>query len=179
MAQLRCHTAKPGHIYNKFSWGNRKSLFDEPKARGVAVRDELVQYYRYCRPSLTLFIATLCLLPAVCKNTLPRYLHCETCLTFGCNRKPSALPTHMALLASLLVIDAYHRCMHHSMLHSDAQLDEQGNPPVPCEGLPAQSHSRDIWLPTAPCNCQQYMLQQKLRVTLAPSSRSAAVLAAE
>jgi len=46
LSQLRCHTAKSGHIYNKFSWGNRKSLFDEPKARGVAVRDELVQYYR-------------------------------------------------------------------------------------------------------------------------------------
>ena len=46
LSQLRCHTAKSGHIYNKFSWGNRKSLFDEPKAKGVAVRDELVQYYR-------------------------------------------------------------------------------------------------------------------------------------
>ena len=46
LSQLRCHTAQPGHIYNKFSWGNRRSLFDEPIAQGVAVRDELVKYYR-------------------------------------------------------------------------------------------------------------------------------------
>ncbi|KAL3144870.1 hypothetical protein ABBQ38_001970 [Trebouxia sp. C0009 RCD-2024] len=46
LSQLRCHTAQPGHIYNKFSWGNRRSLFDEPKAQGIAVRDELVKYYR-------------------------------------------------------------------------------------------------------------------------------------
>ena len=47
LSQLRCHTAQPGHIYNKFSWGNRRSLFDEPKAKGVAVREELVKYYRW------------------------------------------------------------------------------------------------------------------------------------
>lgn len=46
LSQLRCHTAQPGHIYNKFSWGNRRSLFDKPKAQGIAVRDELVKYYR-------------------------------------------------------------------------------------------------------------------------------------
>ena len=25
LAQLRCHTAKEGHTYQKFTWGNRKS----------------------------------------------------------------------------------------------------------------------------------------------------------
>ncbi|KAK9808961.1 hypothetical protein WJX72_007074 [[Myrmecia] bisecta] len=46
VSQLRCHTAKEGHVFRKFSWGNRKSLCDLPKAAGVDVRDELVKYYQ-------------------------------------------------------------------------------------------------------------------------------------
>ena len=46
LAQLRCHTAKDGHIYRKFTWGNRKSLVDNPATKSIDVRSELVQYYK-------------------------------------------------------------------------------------------------------------------------------------
>ena len=46
LAQLRCHTARQGHIYRKFTWGNRKSLVELPCERGVDVRQRLVQYYK-------------------------------------------------------------------------------------------------------------------------------------
>ena len=45
LSQLRCHTAQPGHVFNQFSWGNRKSLYDEPRAAGIPVRDRIVEYY--------------------------------------------------------------------------------------------------------------------------------------
>ena len=47
LAQLRCHTARPGHPYRRFFWGNLKSLWQGPKAAGVDVRQELVAYYRW------------------------------------------------------------------------------------------------------------------------------------
>lgn len=43
--QLRCHTAAPGHVFNQFSWGNRQSLYDGPRAAGIPIRDEIVKYY--------------------------------------------------------------------------------------------------------------------------------------
>ncbi len=46
LSQLRCHTAVPGHVFRQFSWGNRKSLYDEPRAAGVPIRDEIVRYYK-------------------------------------------------------------------------------------------------------------------------------------
>ena len=46
LAQLRCHTAKEGHTYQKFTWGNRKSLVELPASRGIDVRSALVQYYK-------------------------------------------------------------------------------------------------------------------------------------
>ena len=46
LSQLRCHTAVPGHVFQQFSWGNRKSLYDEPRAAGVPIRDEIVRYYK-------------------------------------------------------------------------------------------------------------------------------------
>lgn len=46
LAQLRCHTARNGHPFRLFSWGNRRSLWEEPKAAGIAIRDRIVQYYR-------------------------------------------------------------------------------------------------------------------------------------
>ena len=46
LAQLRCHTARGGHMYRKFTWGNRKSLIEQPAERGVDVRAALVDYYR-------------------------------------------------------------------------------------------------------------------------------------
>eukprot|EP00208_Stichococcus_sp_RCC1054_P001535 CAMPEP_0206142388 /NCGR_PEP_ID=MMETSP1473-20131121/16665_1 /ASSEMBLY_ACC=CAM_ASM_001109 /TAXON_ID=1461547 /ORGANISM="Stichococcus sp, Strain RCC1054" /LENGTH=1083 /DNA_ID=CAMNT_0053537371 /DNA_START=256 /DNA_END=3510 /DNA_ORIENTATION=+ len=46
MAQLRCHTAIEGHPFRGFSWGNRASLWDQPRAAGIPIRDRIVQYYR-------------------------------------------------------------------------------------------------------------------------------------
>jgi secreted Zn-dependent insulinase-like peptidase len=37
--------SKPGHVYSKFTWGNKKSLWEAPAAAGLDVRDELLKYY--------------------------------------------------------------------------------------------------------------------------------------
>ena len=50
LAQMRCHTSRPGHPYQKFPWGNRKSLWEDPTAAGTDVRKDLVAYYR-CVPA--------------------------------------------------------------------------------------------------------------------------------
>ena len=47
LAQLRCHTARDGHPFQLFSWGNRRSLWEQPKAAGIAIRDRIVKYYRW------------------------------------------------------------------------------------------------------------------------------------
>ena len=44
--QLRCHTAREGHLFRKFGWGNKKSLADDPAAAGLDVRAELLAYYK-------------------------------------------------------------------------------------------------------------------------------------
>eukprot|EP00873_Tetraselmis_striata_P042477 jgi/Tetstr1/462741/TSEL_000701.t1 len=44
--QLSCHTARPGHVYQKFTWGNKKSLWDKPTEEGVDIRAELLKYYK-------------------------------------------------------------------------------------------------------------------------------------
>jgi len=44
--QLRCHTAREGHLFRKFGWGNRKSLVEDPAAAGIDVREELLKYYK-------------------------------------------------------------------------------------------------------------------------------------
>lgn len=44
--QLRCHTAREGHLFRKFGWGNRKSLVDDPAAAGIDVRAQLLSYYK-------------------------------------------------------------------------------------------------------------------------------------
>ncbi|KAG2448487.1 hypothetical protein HYH02_006378 [Chlamydomonas schloesseri] len=46
LSQIMCHTSRPGHVYNKFSWGNRKSLWEVPQAAGLDVRERLLQYYK-------------------------------------------------------------------------------------------------------------------------------------
>jgi secreted Zn-dependent insulinase-like peptidase len=38
--------AEEGHIYRKFTWGNRKSLWELPLAAGTPVRERLLEYYR-------------------------------------------------------------------------------------------------------------------------------------
>ena len=45
LLQLQCHTAREGHIYRKFSWGNQKSLVDLPAEKGVDVRERLLEHY--------------------------------------------------------------------------------------------------------------------------------------
>ena len=47
--QLRCHTAREGHLFRKFGWGNRKSLVDDPAAAGIDVRQALLRYYKCAR----------------------------------------------------------------------------------------------------------------------------------
>lgn len=37
--------SKPGHVYSKFTWGNKKSLWEAPAAAGLDVRAELLKYY--------------------------------------------------------------------------------------------------------------------------------------
>lgn len=57
LEQLRCHTSQPGHILNRFAWGNTASLKTQPLAAGVDVRAQLLRYYRslpcldYSRPA--------------------------------------------------------------------------------------------------------------------------------
>lgn len=46
LAQLRCHTAADGHMFRKFTWGNRKSLVEQPAASGIDVRQRLLDYYK-------------------------------------------------------------------------------------------------------------------------------------
>eukprot|EP00850_Spirogloea_muscicola_P015894 SM000125S26099 [mRNA] locus=s125:384142:392192:+ [translate_table: standard] len=45
LLQLQCHTAHADHPFHKFSWGNRKSLVDDPAAVGVDMRGELMGLY--------------------------------------------------------------------------------------------------------------------------------------
>ncbi|KAF5827025.1 Metalloenzyme, LuxS/M16 peptidase-like protein [Dunaliella salina] len=56
--QLMCHTAKPGHVYRKFTWGNKLSLWDKPTAAGVDVRGAVLDYYRrhYCAERMSLVL---------------------------------------------------------------------------------------------------------------------------
>lgn len=45
-AQLRSHTAEEGHLYQKFTWGNYKSLVADPAEAGIDVRKRLLAFYR-------------------------------------------------------------------------------------------------------------------------------------
>ena len=46
LSQLRCHTARPGHVFTKFAWGNQRSLIDDPTSLGLNPREELLKYHR-------------------------------------------------------------------------------------------------------------------------------------
>jgi nardilysin len=46
VSQLICHTAMQGHIYQGFSWGNKKSLWDQPRASHVDIRSEILNHYK-------------------------------------------------------------------------------------------------------------------------------------
>jgi nardilysin len=38
--------AKPDHVYRKFTWGNKLSLWDQPAAAGINVREAVLEYYK-------------------------------------------------------------------------------------------------------------------------------------
>ncbi|XP_009594332.1 nardilysin-like [Nicotiana tabacum] len=44
LQQLQCHTSTPGHPFNRFFWGNKKSLADAVE-RGVNLREQILQLY--------------------------------------------------------------------------------------------------------------------------------------
>lgn len=59
IVQLRCATARPGHVFTKFSWGNRRSLLDDPRAAGLDPRVCVQDYYRchYSADRMSLVVA--------------------------------------------------------------------------------------------------------------------------
>lgn len=38
--------AREGHAYRRFAWGNKRSLWDEPRLAGTDVRGAIVDYYK-------------------------------------------------------------------------------------------------------------------------------------
>ncbi|KAI8109469.1 hypothetical protein M9434_000751 [Picochlorum sp. BPE23] len=46
LSQSRASMVAPGHPASKFGWGNKESLFDQPAAKGVNVRDRIIEYYK-------------------------------------------------------------------------------------------------------------------------------------
>nr|XP_043636150.1 nardilysin-like isoform X2 [Erigeron canadensis] len=44
LQQLQCHTATPGHAFNQFFWGNKKSLVDAME-KGINLRDQIFKLY--------------------------------------------------------------------------------------------------------------------------------------
>ncbi|CAA6669259.1 unnamed protein product [Spirodela intermedia] len=45
LQQLQCHTAAPDHPFNRFFWGNKKSLIDAME-NGVNLREEILHLYK-------------------------------------------------------------------------------------------------------------------------------------
>lgn len=46
LQQLKCYTAQENHPFRKFSWGNKKSLMDDPMQAGLDARVRLLDHYR-------------------------------------------------------------------------------------------------------------------------------------
>ncbi|KAK4370214.1 hypothetical protein RND71_009689 [Anisodus tanguticus] len=44
LQQLQCHTSNPGHPFNRFFWGNKKSLADAVE-KGVNLREQILKLY--------------------------------------------------------------------------------------------------------------------------------------
>lgn len=59
IVQLRCATARPGHVFTKFSWGNRRSLLDDPRAAGLDPRGCVIDHYttQYSAERMSLVVA--------------------------------------------------------------------------------------------------------------------------
>ncbi|GAV58620.1 Peptidase_M16 domain-containing protein/Peptidase_M16_C domain-containing protein [Cephalotus follicularis] len=45
LQQLQCHTSTPDHPFNRFSWGNKKSLLDAME-KGINLREQILKLYR-------------------------------------------------------------------------------------------------------------------------------------
>ncbi|XP_073396481.1 nardilysin-like isoform X2 [Physcomitrium patens] len=45
LCQVQCYTALPSHPFHRFSWGNKKSLHDDPVNKGIDMRAKLLQLY--------------------------------------------------------------------------------------------------------------------------------------
>ncbi|KAF8397117.1 hypothetical protein HHK36_016024 [Tetracentron sinense] len=45
LQQLQCHTAAPGHLFNRFFWGNKKSLADAME-KGINLQEQILKLYR-------------------------------------------------------------------------------------------------------------------------------------
>ncbi|XP_062015167.1 nardilysin-like [Rosa rugosa] len=45
LEQLQCHTASPGHPFNRFAWGNKKSLSNAME-KGINLREQILKLYR-------------------------------------------------------------------------------------------------------------------------------------
>ncbi|BFG33740.1 hypothetical protein CerSpe_200140 [Prunus speciosa] len=45
LEQLQCHTSTPGHPFNRFFWGNKKSLVDAME-KGINLREQILKLYR-------------------------------------------------------------------------------------------------------------------------------------
>eukprot|EP00252_Welwitschia_mirabilis_P007587 TRINITY_DN19118_c0_g1_i1.p1 TRINITY_DN19118_c0_g1~~TRINITY_DN19118_c0_g1_i1.p1 ORF type:complete len:1100 (+),score=208.89 TRINITY_DN19118_c0_g1_i1:181-3300(+) len=45
LQQLQCYTSNPDHPFNRFMWGNRKSLV-EPISKGINMRTKLLDFYK-------------------------------------------------------------------------------------------------------------------------------------
>lgn len=41
-----CHMARRGHPLRTFMWGNKRSLWDEPRAAGIDVRRRIIEHYK-------------------------------------------------------------------------------------------------------------------------------------
>ncbi|KAL7173019.1 hypothetical protein ACSBR2_032480 [Camellia fascicularis] len=44
LQQLQCHTSAPGHPFNRFFWGNKKSLVDAME-KGINLREQILKLY--------------------------------------------------------------------------------------------------------------------------------------
>ncbi|KAJ9698882.1 hypothetical protein PVL29_007786 [Vitis rotundifolia] len=45
LQQLQCHTSAPDHPFNRFSWGNKKSLIDAME-KGINLREQILNLYK-------------------------------------------------------------------------------------------------------------------------------------
>ncbi|KAJ9145759.1 hypothetical protein P3X46_028104 [Hevea brasiliensis] len=45
LQQLQCHTSGPGYPFNRFCWGNKKSLIDAME-KGINLREQILKLYR-------------------------------------------------------------------------------------------------------------------------------------